>query len=135
MSCVWSGVKIWEQSERDDFYMLTQDGMHIIEPFMNTKRKIELSRSELKKVLEALGREVPVDLFAPNSRAAIRALSPGSLVVSLKGGNRTLNLPIVINYTANDALKLIWRFRKGLEQAPKVQIRSLLTALDALVQT
>jgi tRNA (cytosine34-C5)-methyltransferase len=134
MNCVWSGVKIWEHSERDDFYMLTQDGMCIIEPFI-TKRKIELSRSELKKVLEALGREVPVDSFAPNSRTAVRALSPGSLVVSLKGGNRTLNLPIVVNYTANDALKLIWKFRKGLEQAPKVKIRSLLTALDALVQT
>lgn len=42
--------------------MLTQDGMHIIEPFMNTKRKIELSRSELKKVLEALGPRSPSGL-------------------------------------------------------------------------
>jgi tRNA (cytosine34-C5)-methyltransferase len=131
MKCVWSGVKIWEKSERDNFYMLTQDGMQIIEPFI-TKRRVELSRSELKSVLNTLGREVPLETFAPATRDAIRALAPGSLVVSLKGGNRNLKLPIVINYTDNDALKLIWRYRKGLEQAPKVKIKSLLTALDGI---
>jgi tRNA (cytosine34-C5)-methyltransferase len=124
-------VKIWEKSERDNFYMLTQDGMQIIEPFI-TKRRVELSRSELKSVLNTLGREVPLETFAPATRHAIRALAPGSLVVSLKGGNRNLKLPIVINYTDNDALKLIWRYRKGLEQAPKVKIKSLLMALDGI---
>lgn len=133
MNCVWSGVKIWERSERDNFYMLTQDGMHIIKPYI-TRRKVELSRSEIKKVLQSLGHEIPVLSLSPASREAIREYSPGSLVVHLRGGDRGLNLPVVVNYTANNALKLIWRFRKGLEQAPKVKIRSLLAGLDAVVQ-
>lgn len=129
MKCVWSGVKIWERSERDDFYMLTQDGMHMIKSHIS-RRKIELPRSELKVVLETLGREVRLEQLSRESRKVISAFSPGSLVVSLKGGNEGLALPIVVNYTANGALKLIWRFRKGLEQAPKAKIRALLSGLE-----
>lgn len=82
---------------------------------MNMKWKIELFWLELKKVFEAFGREVLVDLFVLNSRVVIWVLFFGLFVVLLKGGNRILNLLIVINYIVNDVFKLIWRFRKGLE--------------------
>jgi tRNA (cytosine34-C5)-methyltransferase len=132
MKCVWSGVKIWEKSTRDDFYMLTQDGMRIIQQFI-TKRRVEISPSELQTVLKTLGREVPVESLSPISRTSIRKWSPGSLLVSLRGGDRGLELPIVVNLRANDSLKLIWRFRKGLEQAPKAKIKSLLSKLETIV--
>lgn len=132
MKCVWSGVKIWEKSTRDDFYMLTQDGMRIIRQFI-TKRRVEISPSELQTVLKTLGREVSVESLSPMSRTSIRNWSPGSLLVSLRGGDRGLELPIVVNLRANDSLKLIWRFRKGLEQAPKAKIKSLLSKLETIV--
>jgi len=131
MKCVWSGVAIWEKSERDGFYMLTQNGLRIIDSFI-MKRRVELSLSELKRVLNTLGREVSLESLAPSSRTAIRALSHGSIIVSLTGGNDGLKLPIVLNFTANDAVKLIWRYRKGLEQAPKAEIKSLLNALNRI---
>ena len=129
MKCVWSGVKIWEWSERDDFYMLTQDGMQMIKRYI-TRRKLELSRAELKKVLETLGREVPNDSLESDTRKALQSFKPGSLIVSLKGDKEFSNLPIVVNYTSNNTLKLIWRYRKGLEQAPKAKIRALLARLE-----
>lgn len=129
MKCVWSGVKIWEWSERDDFYMLTQDGMHMIKRYI-TRRKLELSRTELKTVLQMLGREVPNDSLESDTRKALRSFKPGSLIISLKGDKTCSNLPIVVNYTANSTLKLIWRYRKGLEQAPKAKIRTLLASLE-----
>jgi tRNA (cytosine34-C5)-methyltransferase len=153
IKCVWSGVKVWEKrgtalGERGEGvdgdsvvfpYRLTQEGAVIVARHAGDKRRLVLPARDLKQLLKELGTDIPLKSLTPAVSAAARAMTPGSCIVELKivggggrggGGVDEACPPIAVELTTEDTLRVEWRYRRGLEGAPKSAAAAILRHLD-----
>ena len=119
-------------------YRLTQEGAVIVARHAGQRRRLLLPARDLKQLLKELGKDVPLKSLTPAVSTAARAMTPGSVIVELKklggGGGATVDEacpPIAVELTPQDTLRVEWRFRKGLEGAPKAASAAILRRLDA----
>jgi len=159
MKVVWGGVKVWERrgTAAGEHYRaptdskgvealvdgtgtfewrLTQEGAVLLARHAGDKRRLLLPARDLKQLLLELGKDVPLNAFTPATEAAARSISPGSCIVELKrGGNFAGDdafLPLAAERTVKGTLRIDWRYRKGLEGAPKAAASAILRRLDAI---
>jgi tRNA (cytosine34-C5)-methyltransferase len=160
VKCVWSGVKVFEKrgtalGERRELieegtdgrgpvtgegasaYRLTQEGAIILADYVGDERKFSMPARDLKHLLKEPGKEVPLKSFTPAVANAARQLRPGSIIVELRkaGGGGAAEVddscpPLAVELTAAGSLKIDWRYRKGLEGAPKAAAAAILRRLD-----
>lgn len=107
-------------------YRLTQDGASALARARGASsgpggRFVAMPSRDVEKLLSSFGRDVPFKHLTPGSRRACEALSPGSIAVVLKGGGADDGAcpPLAAERAADDALRLDWRYRRGLEGAPR----------------
>jgi tRNA (cytosine34-C5)-methyltransferase len=107
-------------------YRLTQDGASALARARSASsgpdgRFVAMPSRDVEKLLSSFGRDVPFKHLTPGSRRACEALSPGSIAVVLKGGGADDGAcpPLAAERAADDALRLDWRYRRGLEGAPR----------------
>lgn len=160
VKCVWSGVKVFEKrgtalgerrepieegtdgrgpvtGEGASAYRLTQEGAIILADYVGDERKFSMPARDLKHLLKEPGKEVPLKSFTPAVANAARQLRPGSIIVELRkaGGGGAAEVddscpPLAVELTAAGSLKIDWRYRKGLEGAPKAAAAAILRRLD-----
>ena len=151
VKCVWSGVKVWEKrgtalGERrvvgdiDDGnmfpYRLTQEGAAVVARHAGHSRRLTLPPRDLKQLLKDLGKDVPLKSLTPAVSAAAQKMTPGSIIVELKNQGGTALVddscpPLAVELTPEKTLRVEWRFRKGLEGAPKAAAAAILRGLES----
>jgi len=118
-------------------YRLTQEGAVIVARHAGQRRRLALPARDLRQLLKELGQDVPFKSLTPAVAAAARAMSCGSCIVELRlsggGGGRIDEAcpPIAVEVTPEQTLRVEWRFRRGLEGAPKAAASAILRRLDA----
>ena len=117
-------------------YRLTQDGASALARRVVTSsglgdRFVPMPTRDVEKLLSNFGSDVPFKQLTPGSRRACEALPPGSIAVVLKGGPADADAcpPLAVERAENDALRLEWRYRRGLEGAPKAAADAILRRL------
>ena len=122
-------------------YRLTQDGAAVLArarvasgnavPDPTGDRFVPMPTRDVEKLLSSFGSDVPFKHLTPGSRRACETLSPGSIAVVLKGGGADVDAcpPLAVERAENDALRLEWRYRRGLEGAPKAAAAAILRRL------
>jgi tRNA (cytosine34-C5)-methyltransferase len=122
-------------------YRLTQDGAAVLararvasgtaNPDLTGDRFVPMPTRDVEKLLSSFGSDVPFKHLTPGSRRACEALSPGSIVCVLKGGGADVDAcpPLAVERAEDDALRLEWRYRRGLEGAPKAAAAAILRRL------
>ena len=117
-------------------YRLTQDGASALARARGASsgpggRFVAMPSRDVEKLLSSFGRDVPFKHLTPGSRRACEALSPGSIAVVLKGGGADDGAcpPLAAERAADDALRLDWRYRRGLEGAPRAAADAILRRL------
>ena len=126
-------------------YRLTQEGAVIVARHAGQRRRLLLPARDLKQLLKELGKDVPLKSLTPAVSSAARGMTPGSVIVELKksgggsgGGGSVVDEgcpPIAVELTPEGTLRVEWRFRKGLEGAPKAATAAILRRLDAASDT
>jgi len=143
LKCVWSGVRVWEK--RDDVrgggggggafpYRLTKEGAVVLARHAGDARRLLMPARDVKQLLRDLGADVPLKAFTPAVANAARAMTPGSVLCELKkvgGGSDDACPPLAVELTPEGTLRVEWRYRKGLEGAPKAAAAAILRKLDA----
>ena len=118
-------------------YRLTQEGAAVLADHVGDDRKFALPARDLKQLLKEPGKEIPLKSFTPAVANAARSVRPGSVIVELRkaGGGGAAEIddscpPLAVELTAGGGLKVDWRYRKGLEGAPKAAAAAILRRLD-----
>ena len=118
-------------------YRLTQEGAAVLADHVGDDRKFALPARDLKQLLKEPGKEIPLKSITPAVANAARSVRPGSVIVELRkaGGGGAAEIddscpPLAVELTAGGGLKVDWRYRKGLEGAPKAAAAAILRRLD-----
>ena len=156
LKCVWGGAIVFERrgsgvgerAPRKDNSKITQQKPMTPEQFVETyrlmqdgarvlfsaggimgssARVIPMPSRDVEKLLSNFNSEVPLKQLTPSSRTACESLSSGSIIVVLKGADESVCPPLAVELdTINKTLKIEWRYRRGLEGAPKATVAAML---------
>ena len=117
-------------------YRLTQDGASALARRVAAssglgERFVAMPTRDVERLLSSFGRDVSFKHLTPGSRRACEALSPGSIAVVLKekGADADACPPLAVERAESDTLRLEWRYRRGLEGAPKATAGAILRRL------